>query len=98
MFYLNEFKVVFRHDRADLAEQSKDIETKAENGSTICVIFNIDTDSLVSWGWHTCQKQSCFNKNSQRKEALKHAIQKYDRELRTQFWYAYFEKRNGKRT
>ena len=93
MFQLSEYKVSFRHDRADLVEQDDNNNCKAQNGSTLCMISNVETGNLISFGWHTCQKLGCFNKNIQRKEALKHALQKFEREIRTEFWSTYFEVR-----
>lgn len=98
MFYVDHFKVVFKHDRADLKNLDQPISQKAREASTLCMIFDSDTGQMESFGWHTCQKPFCFNKNTQRKEAMKHALQDFDRDLRTLFWQSYFEARHGKVT
>lgn len=102
MFYVGQYKVIFKHDRADIVDETLDnyeqakksvIDSKAKNGSTLCMVFNLEDNKMISFGWHTCQKWGCFNKNIQRKEAMKHALQNFDREIRTMFWHAYFDKR-----
>ena len=95
MYQLGTYKVSFKHDRADLQQEGNN-GTKTSNGSTLCVISNVETGSIIAYGWHTCQKLGCFNKNKQRKEALKHALQHFSRDERTEFWHKYFEKRHGK--
>ena len=93
MFTLSMYKISFKHDRADLLEQPKKITNESENGSTLCMISNLETGNLVSFGWHICQKQGCFNKNKQRKGAMAHALVSFEREERIQFWHEYFKKR-----
>jgi hypothetical protein len=98
MFQVEGLKVAFKHDRTDLRELPPALSNRAKEASTLCMVFDTATKEMVAFGWHTCQKPACFNKNIQRKEAMKHAIQDFDRDLRTQFWMAYFEKRHGKVT
>lgn len=93
MFQLSGYKVAFKHDRPDLLDQPLTGNTTAENGSTICMILDAETNNLVSFGYHKCEKLGCFNKNRQRKLAMAHALQSFDRESRTLFWQRYFDVR-----
>lgn len=96
MFQLSEYKVAFKHDRLDLSELPDNDNAEWYNGATLCMIFNIETGDMVSFGWEVCQKRGCFNKNKQRKGALAHALTNFEREIRVEFWQKYFEVRHGK--
>ena len=95
MFQLSEYKVAFKHDRLDLSELPDNNNAEQYNGATLCMIFNIETGDMLSFGWQVCQKRGCFNKNKQRKEAMTHALANFECEIRTEFWHMYF-KTHGK--
>ncbi len=81
MFTVDQFKVVFRHDRP---------EAHSHPTQTVCFVTSIVDGSAVATGVAKLNPRDQFVYEAGRKLALARAIKGFPRDERQAFWDAYF--------
>ena len=89
MFTVGNNKVTFSHDMT-LTEET--------NGNTLCKIYNVETEEVLSTGMAFVSLKDNFDRNTGRKVALAKALKKLNltSEERLVYWEEYFKRRHGR--